>query len=343
MKAALYRSHGGPEVLEYAEVPDPVPGPGDVVVRVAAVGLNRLDLLQRQGPGMMPGFSLPHIAGMDVAGEIVATGAGVPASRVGERVVVNPAIACGRCDFCRRGMDHLCGEKAVVGGNRAGGYGALCVVPATHAHHVADHVDLVEAAAMPTVYSLAWHALFETGRLAIGETLMVHAAASGVTTAAVQLAKRAGARVIVTARTDEELDHARRHGADEFINTTEKDVVAAVMDLTRGRGVDMVFDHLGPALFSESVRSLRPKGRLVFCGTTTGATVQLLLPEVYRFGVALLGSESYGFEEFARMLEYCWDAGLTSMVDRVLPISEVATAHELMASDALRGKLVMTH
>ena len=190
MKAALYRSHGGPEVLEYAEVPDPVPGPGDVVVRVAAVGLNRLDLLQRQGPGMMPGFSLPHIAGMDVAGEIVATGAGVPASRVGERVVVNPAIACGRCDFCRRGMDHLCGEKAVVGGNRAGGYGALCVVPATHAHHVADHVDLVEAAAMPTVYSLAWHALFETGRLARAEPLVVPPAATGGATAAVRLAAR---------------------------------------------------------------------------------------------------------------------------------------------------------
>jgi NADPH:quinone reductase-like Zn-dependent oxidoreductase len=343
VRAAIYHEHGGPEVLRYEDVADPSPGDGEVVVGVAVTGLNRLDLLQRQGPGMMPGYSLPHIAGMDVAGEVVDVGPGVPRSRVGERVVINPAIACGVCDFCRRGMDHLCGAKSIVGGNRPGGYGALCVVPATHIHRVADHVELVEAASLPTVFSLAWHALFETGRLAIGETLMVHAAASGVTTAAVQLAKRAGARVVVTARTDEELDHARRYGADEFINTTDHDVVAAVRELTRGRGVDMVFDHLGPALFSASIRSLRPKGRLVFCGTTTGATVELLLPEVYRFGVALLGSESYGYDEFGRMLEYCWDAGLTSIVDRVLPISEVAQAHRLMAGDALRGKLVMTH
>lgn len=343
MRAAIYHEHGGPEVLGYDEVADPAPGAGEVVVRVAATGLNRLDLLQRQGPAMMPKFSLPHIAGMDVAGEIVAAGPGVPASRVGERVVVNPAIACGTCDFCRRGMDHLCGAKSVVGGNRPGGYGELCVVPATHVHRVADHVDLVEAASLPTVFSLAWHALFETGRLAIGETLMVHAAASGVTTAAVQLAKRAGARVVVTARTDDELDHARRYGADDFVNTSDHDVVEAVMELTAGRGVDMVFDHLGPALFSASIRSLRPKGRLVFCGTTTGATVQLLLPEVYRFGVALLGSESYGFEEFGRMLDYCWGADLTSIVDRVLPISQAAQAHRLMEDNALRGKLVMTH
>lgn len=343
MKAALYREHGGPEVLTFDEVEDPTPGEGDVLLRVAATGLNRMDLLQRQGPGMMPGYSLPHIAGMDVAGEIAAVGAGVPTSRVGERVVVNPAIACGRCDFCRRAMDHLCTAKSIVGGNRPGGYAALCVVPATHAHPVADHIDLVEAASLPTVFSLAWHALFETGRLGIGETLMVHAAASGVTMAAVQLAKRAGARVVVTARTEDELDVGRRNGADEVINTTENDLVEVVMDLTRGNGVDMVFDHLGPALFSESIRSLRPKGRLVFCGTTTGAQVQLLLPEVYRFGVALLGSESYGYEEFGRMLDYCWDADLTSIVDRVLPISDAAEAHRLMAADALRGKLVLTH
>ena len=343
MKAALYRTHGGPEVLEYADLPDPVPGPGDVVVKVAAVGLNRMDLLQRQGPAMMPGFTLPHVAGMDLAGEIVAVGDGVAASRVGERVVVNPSIACGTCDYCRRGMDHLCGAKAVVGASRDGGYGSLCVVPSTHVHVVADHIDLVEAASMPTVYSLAWHALFETGRLAIGETLLIHAAASGVTTAAVQLAKRAGAQVIVTARTDDELDHARAHGADEFINTTEVDVPGAVKDLTNGRGADMVFDHLGPALFTESIRSLRPKGRLVFCGTTTGSSVEIVLPEVYRFGLSLLGSESYGYEEFGRMLEFCWAGELRSIVDRVLPITEIAKAHELMDAGELRGKLVLTH
>lgn len=343
MKAELYRTHGGPEVLEYAEVDDPVPGADDVVIEVAAVGLNRMDLLQREGPGFMPGFALPHIAGMDVTGVIAAVGANVPAARVGERVVVNPAIACGHCEFCRRGTDQFCVAQQVVGASRAGGYGALCVVPSTHALVVPDQVDLVEAAAVPTVYSLAWHALFVTGRLAIGETLLVHAAASGVTTAAVQLAKQAGARVIVTSRLDEEREHAMTHGADAFVNTTTTDLMSAVRELTDGRGVDMVFDHLGPALFGESIKSLRPLGRLVFCGTTTGAVVHLLLPDVYRNGIALLGVDGYTFDEFGRMLDFCWAAGLDPIIDRVLPITEAPRAHELMAAGVLRGKLVMTH
>ena len=343
MKAALYRSHGGPEVLEYADIADPTPGPDDVVVEVAAVGLNRMDLLQRQGPGFMPGFELPHVAGMDVAGVIAAVGSQVPRSRIGERVVVNPAIACGACEHCRRGTDQFCATQQVVGASRAGGYGALCVVPSSHALVVPDHVDLVEAAAVPTVYSLAWHALFVTGRLSVGETLLVHAAASGVTTAAVHLAKRAGARVIVTSRVDAERAHAQAHGADGFVNTTDTDLVAAVRDLTGGRGADMVFDHLGPALFGQSIRSLRPLGRLAFCGTTTGASVDVFLPDAYRNGIALLGVDGYSAEEFGRMLEFCWSAGLPSMIDRVLPITEVRQAHELMEAAALQGKLVMTH
>lgn len=343
MKAALYRTHGGPEVLEYADVDDPAPEAGEVVVAVKAVGLNRMDLLQREGPGFMPGFALPHIAGMDVAGEIVAVGSGVSSVRIGERVVVNPALSCGVCDQCRRGLDQFCPAQQVVGASRAGGYGALCAVPSTHAITLPDRIGFVEAATVPTVYSLAWHALFVTGRLTIGETLLVHAAGSGVTTAAVHLAKAAGARVIVTSRFGAERDHALAHGADAFIDTGEHDVPSAVRDLTAGNGVDMVFDHLGPALFGASIRSLRPLGRLVFCGTTTGATVDLLLPEVYRSGIALLGVDGYTFEEFGRMLQACWQGGFPSMVDRVLPIAQVQQAHELMSAAALRGKLVMTH
>ena len=163
MKAALYRTHGGPEVLEYADLPDPVPGPGDVVVKVAAVGLNRMDLLQRQGPAMMPGFTLPHVAGMDLAGEIVAVGDGVAASRVGERVVVTRRSPAGPATTAGAGWTTSAVRRRSSGANRDGGYGALRACRRRHVHVVADHIDLVEAASMPTVYSLAWHALFETG------------------------------------------------------------------------------------------------------------------------------------------------------------------------------------
>lgn len=343
MRAAVYRTHGGPDVLEFAEVPDPAVEPGQVVVRTVAVGLNRLDLLQRSGPALLPHFTLPHVAGMDFAGVIEAVGPGVDAARVGERVVIDPSVSCGICSFCRRGLDQLCPAKIVIGGSIAGGYGELVAVPASHALPVPDHVDLVEAASIPTVFSRAWQSLFVSGRLAIGETLLVHAAASGVTIAAVLLAKRAGAQVIVTARTDAELEYALGHGADAGINTTEDDVTEAVLDLTGGQGADMVFDHLGPALFDASIRALRPSGRLVFCGTTTGATVQLHLPTVYHRDITLIGSASYSTADFAQMLRYYWTAGLPSIIDRRLPITEVAAAHELMATDQLRGKLVMLH
>jgi NADPH:quinone reductase-like Zn-dependent oxidoreductase len=251
VKAALYRTHGGPEVLEFAEVPDPVAGPGELVVRTAAVGLNRLDLLQRSGPAMLPHFQLPHIAGMDFAGTVEAVGPGVDPGRVGTRVVVNPSISCGSCALCARGADHLCAAKTVIGGSINGGYGELVAVPATHALPVPEHIDLVEAAALPTVYSRAWQSLFVSGRLAIGETLLVHAAASGVTIASVQLAKRAGARVIVTARTDAELEFARGHGADVVTMDAARQVVLDGSILVRGGRVAAI----GPA---EQLRAAHP-------------------------------------------------------------------------------------
>ncbi|WP_055478519.1 zinc-binding dehydrogenase [Sphaerimonospora mesophila] len=343
MKAVVQKALGGVEVLEHSDIADPVPEAGEVLVQVDAVALNRLDVLQRQGATAMAGFALPHIPGMDVAGVVVDVGPGVDRARIGQRIVVNPAIPCGHCRFCRRGDDGLCEAKAVVGGNRPGGYGALCAVPATHAHPVPGHVDLAEAAAMPTVYSLAWYALFTTGGLTVGETLLVHAAASGVTTAAIQLATRAGARVIVTGRSEDELEHGLRFGAHATIDTGDQDLVAAVRDLTGGVGADMVLDHLGPALFDESIQALRPRGRLVFCGTTTGNSTELRLAPAYRRGIRLLGSESYGSADFAAMLRFCWSAGLRSIVDRQMSITDAPRAHQLMEDGALRGKLILRH
>lgn len=323
---------------------DPRPKATDVVVQVAAVGLNRLDLLQRSGPGLLPGFSLPHIAGMDVTGEVVAAGADAPATLVGARVVVNPSLSCGVCPACRVGDDAMCRAKTVVGGSVDGGYGQLCAVPATHVRLVPDHVDLIAAASAPAVFSRAWQSLFVTGKLSIGETVLIHAAASGVTTAGVQLAHAAGARVIVTARTDPELEWARGFGAEFGINTTSTpDVAAAVLDLTHGRGVDLVFDHLGPALFEASIRCLRPRGRLVFCGVTTGEDAAIHLPSVYHRGISLLGSESYSEKDFDMMLAACWAADLDAMIDQTLPIREAAKAQTLMGNDELRGKLVLVH
>jgi NADPH:quinone reductase-like Zn-dependent oxidoreductase len=341
VKAVRYTEHGDESVLRYSDVTDPEPGPADVLVAIAAASVNRLDLIQRAGPGLLPGYALPHIPGMDIAGTIVAVGADVDDARVGERVVLNPAIACGRCLWCERGGDDLCTSMMVVGASGDGGYAERCVVPATHALEIPDSVDFAEAATWPTAYSTAWHALFASGELRLGETVVIHGASSGVSSAAIQLAARAGATVIATARGEEKLDWAAKLGAHLTINSQRADIATAVREATDGRGADLVIDHVGPALFDASLRSLRPRGRLVFFGTTTGARVEMSLPSVYRTGLRLIGSENYSGAEYAAMIAHLSSASLPSIIDRELPLDAAGEAHRLLARGEVLGKLVL--
>jgi NADPH:quinone reductase-like Zn-dependent oxidoreductase len=341
VRAALHRAHGGLDVLEVTEVPDPAVGPGDVLIAVKATALNRLDVLQRQGPALLPGFTLPHIAGMDVAGEVVEVGDEVTSLRPGDRVVVNPALHCGECDVCHAGDDGYCPDTRVVGGNHPGGYAELCAVPASHAYRLPEGVDFAEAATIPTIYSTAWHGLLVTGDLRLGETVLVHAAGSGVSTAAIQLAKRAGATVIATAGSEEKLEVARKLGADVTLVNRDPGWVQAVKDATGGRGADLVFDHVGPALFQQSILALRPRGRLVFCGTTTGVEATFNLPYAYHFGMRILGADPYSYAEFAEMLEHYWKGGYEPVIDTELPLDQVAEAQRRLESGAAIGKVIL--
>ena len=341
MKAAIHHSFGGPDVLEVVEVADPIVGSADALVGVKATSLNRLDVLQRKGPGLLPGFSLPHIAGMDVAGEVVAVGADVAAVSVGDRVVANPALHCGRCAWCRAGDDGFCPDVMVVGGSRAGGYAELCAVPATHLYRIPASVTYEEAATVPTAYSTAWHALVVTAKLRVGEWVMIHAAASGVSVAAIQLAKKIGAYVIATAGSAAKCDLALRLGADAVVNNRSGDIVGAAMQATAGRGVDVVFDHVGPALFQASLFAMRPRGRLVFCGTTTGSEATFLLAHAYHFGMQLLGVDPYRYVEFAEILAYYWTAGFVPVIDSTYSLAEVAEAQRRLEAGDIVGKVLV--
>jgi NADPH:quinone reductase-like Zn-dependent oxidoreductase len=230
----------------------------------------------------------------------------------------------------------------VIGAHRAGGYAELVAVPATHVHRVPDHVDDLAAATLPTVFSTAWTGLFTTGGLRLGETVLVHAAGSGVSTAAIQLAKHAGATVIATAGSEPKLEVAKRLGADVVVNNRTDDVLAAVRAAT-AEGVDMVFDHVGPALFELSLQALRPRGRLVFCGVTSGPRVTFDLPAVYQRGLRLLGAHSYSYPEFTHMLEHCWRAGFEAVIDSVYPLEQVAAAQERLATGDTIGKVLLEH
>lgn len=341
MKAALHRAHGGLDVLEVTDVADPEVGVADVLIAVKATALNRLDVLQREGPALIPGFSLPHIAGMDIAGEVVGLGSDVTTLVVGDRVVVNPALHCGECALCRSGDDGYCPDTRVVGGNHPGGFAELVAVPASHAYRIPDGFDYGEAATVPTIYSTAWHALFTTGDLRLGETVLIHAAASGVSTAAIQMAKRAGATVIATASSEAKLDVARKLGADVGVVNRSDSWVDEVRAATGGRGVDMVFDHVGPALFQGSLFTLRPRGRLVFCGTTTGVQATFNLPHAYHFGMKLLGADPYSYAEFARMLEHYWTGGYEPVVDSEWSLAEITDAQRKLESGDVVGKVLI--
>lgn len=347
MKAVVQQGFGGLDVLRHEEVPDPVVGPGDVLVRVAAAGLNRLDVLQRVGPPMLPGFALPHIAGMDVAGTVeavgsaaVKTGGGTP-PQIGDRVLVNPALECGSCARCLAGDDGLCTMMRVVGATVPGGYAELCAVPADHVYPLPGHATFEEAATIPTIYSTAWHALVTVGRLSLGETLLVHGAGSGVTVAAVQLAKRCGATVIASGRSEEKLALATRLGADAVIDLTRGTLAEEVRELTGGRGVDVALDHVGPALFQETLFCLRPRGRLLFVGTTTGTRATFDLPYAYHFGITLVGVDPYRAEEFGRMLDFYWRNGFEPVIDSRFSLADAAGAQDRMERGLSTGKILL--
>ncbi|HEV8298540.1 MAG TPA: zinc-binding dehydrogenase [Acidimicrobiales bacterium] len=342
MKAVLYRRVGGPEVLEYTDVPDPEPGPKDVVVDVAVTALNHLDVVQRNGWYAMPGFTLPHIAGMDVAGVVSSIGTEVDGVSVGDRVVVDPSLVDVPVGSKLAGGGGRHGELYVIGATVDGGYAQRCLAPVSHVHRVPADVTLEDAATFPTCFLTAWHALFEVGRLRAGETVLIHAAGSGVSVAAIQLAKLHGAVIIATAGTEEKCRRALELGADHACNNRTADITAFAREVTEGRGVEMVFDHVGPALFEASFYALAIGGRFVTCGNTTGD--QLTIPSIghmYHMGIRLLGSDPYRYGEFAEAWDAFCAAGLTGIIDSEYPLADAAAAQQRMLESAFFGKILL--
>ncbi len=346
MKAMLYRASGGPEVLEYTDVDDPVPGDGDVVVAVAATALNRLDVLQRNGWYHMPGFAYPHIAGMDIAGVVSEVGAAVSEWRPGDRVVVDPSMAGVADNSKLAGMGDLYGELGILGATLDGGYATRCLAPASHCYRVPDHVSLEQAATFPTVWLTAGHALFATGGLSAGETVMIHAAGSGVSVAGIQLAKHVGATVLATAGTDAKCEQASAIGADQVLNNRTGDVTAWAMEATGGRGVDMVFDHVGTALFTQSLFSLAIGGRLVNCGNASGDTAAIgSLGHLFHNGLRIMGSDPYRPDEMGPLWDtFCAGVGsgeFSAVIDSEFPLAEAAAAQQKMLDSDFFGKILL--
>ena len=340
MKAIVFEKHGGPEVLKYTDVPEPQPGARDVLVRVRACALNHLDLWVRGGLPGVP-IPLPHIPGSDIAGEVAKVGEEVKRVTVGERVLLAPGVSCGCCAACLAGQDNKCREFSNLGYIHDGGCAEFVKCPQVNCFACPERLSFEEAAAVPLVFQTAWHMLVGRARLKPGEQVLVLGAGSGVGSAAIQIAKFFGCRVIATAGSEDKLAKAKQLGADETIHHHEEKIRDAVRKLTSKRGVDVVFEHVGTAVWDDCVASLAPGGRLVTCGATTGYDAKIDLRFLFVRQLSILGSYMGTKDEFAAVLKLVNDGRLKPVVDKIFPLQECSAAHEYLEAGAQFGKVVL--
>ncbi len=340
MKAVVFRTHGGAEVLEIADVPEPKVGARDVLVRVNAVALNHLDIWVRKGwPGLK--LALPHTLGSDVSGVVERVGPEVTDLAAGAEVVVNPGLSCGHCEKCLLGEDNLCRSYRIIGEHVSGGYAQFVSVPRQNVLPKPKALSFAEAACLPLTFLTSWTMLVRRAQLRAGETILVHAAGSGVGSAAVQIAKLLGAKVIATASSAEKLAKARELGADHLINYQENDFLEEVKRITQRRMVDVVFEHVGASTFEKSVACLPYGGRLVTCGATTGHEVSLDLRVLFYKRISLLGSTMGSKGDLFRILQLVDEGRFRPVLDRTLPLDQAAVAHGLLESRQQFGNVVL--
>ncbi|MDQ7843140.1 MAG: alcohol dehydrogenase catalytic domain-containing protein [Armatimonadota bacterium] len=346
MKAVVIREHGGLDTLRLDEVPTPRPGPGEVLLRVRAVALNNMDVWARSGPpGGRPIFpwgrwKLPMITGGDVAGVVEEVGTGVTEVAPGDRVVVNPILSCGRCAFCLAGEQSMCPEYRIFGEHRPGGMAEYTVVPAANALRIPDGVTFEAAAAAPACYTTAWRGLITAGRLQAGEELLVVGASGGVGTAALTIGRFAGARVFALVGNAEKAAKAERLGATPINRSEHPKFSERVRELT-GTGVHMVSDPVGAATWPESIRSLRPGGRMVICGASGGERPDFDIRELYQRHRRILGAPMGNVTDFLTVMGLIFRGAITPVIHTVLPLAEVREAHRIFESREHFGKIVL--
>ncbi len=340
MKALYFERHGGTDELHHGELPRPEVGPGQVLVEIEAAALNHLDLWVLGGlPGLKTEF--PHVPGADGTGTIRELGAGVDRVKPGDRVVLDPGISCGSCEFCRKGENSLCGDFHLLGEHFNGTFAQYATVPVENIHPVPPHLGFEEAAAFPLVFCTAWRMLFPRGRLQPGETVLIHGIGGGVSTAALQLVVAAGAEAVVTSHSSSKLEKAAQLGASCLIDYSKRNVVSEVKAFTKGRGVDLVVESVGEATWESSLTSLRQGGRLVTCGATTGPIGRTSIPLLFWKQFEIIGSTMAGRGDFQDMLRFVTKAGLRPVLDKSFSLQEAGQAYGRMREAEQFGKIVL--
>jgi NADPH:quinone reductase-like Zn-dependent oxidoreductase len=339
MKAIFYDEHGSTDVLQYGEFDDPEIGPEEVLVDIKAGGLNHLDVWTRRG--MPSPEELPHIPGSDGAGVVSEVGERVTRFEAGDRVVVDPGLYCGECEFCRKGEQSLCVDYKMIGEHVRGVHSELAAVPEDNLTTLPEGTDFVTAAAAPLVFQTAWRMLMTRVEIDQSDSVLVLGASGGVGHAAVQIAANEGCEVFATASSEEKLELASDCGADHLINYEEEDFAEAIKELTDGRGVDVVVDHIGEATWDNSLSAAAHGGSVVTCGATSGVSPETNIPKVFWKQLDILGSTMGTPGEMDDVLAKVFDGTFEPYVREVLPMSEIVRAHEMLESREGFGSVVV--
>ena len=343
MRALIFNRHGGPEVLEHAEIDIPKLSPTDMLVKVKACALNHLDIFVREG---LPGshLSFPHISGGDISGTIAAIGSQVNGLKKGDRVLVDPRITCGKCYYCNIGETNRCKgkEHGNLGEEYWGGLAEYVVAPAKNAILMPDHASFEESAALPIAYATAWRMLVSRAKLQPGESVLIIGASGGLGTAGVQIANLMGAEVYAATSTEEKMQLAMERGAHHVINYVEEDFSRSIWGLTNKKGVDVVFEHVGKETWEGSIRSLANGGRIVTCGATTGHEAITDLRYLFSREESILGSRGWQRKDLEQLTSVVWRGELTPIIDRILPLENAIEGLSEMKNRNLTGKVIIT-
>ena len=340
MKAVLLKQHGNLEKLHVGEALKPSPGPGEVLIKMQFAALNHLDLWVVGGILGIE-IPMPHIPGADGAGEVVASGPGTKRFKNGDRVMLNACIWCGQCEFCLAGEQSLCIKLQLIGEHKSGTLAEFFVAPENSLEMIPQNIDFKKAAAFSLVFQTAWRMLMSQGGLRAGEDVLIHGIGGGVSVAALNIAKLAGARVFVTSSSSDKLERAKQLGADFLYNYQEQDVVREILDATRRRGVDLVLDNVGAATWLQSLKLARKGGRIVSCGATTGANPKTEMRLIFWKQLRIIGSTMSNAAEYRHLIRLLGQGSLSPVIDRTFPLEQAGDAFNRLSEARQFGKILI--
>ncbi len=340
MQAAWLNGHGGNEVVQIGTRERPVRAPGEILVRMKAATLNRVDLYMRDsGAGIT--HPLPLVMGVDGAGVVEEVGPEETRWQVGQRVVLQPIVSCGRCEFCERGDTPLCTSASYLGEHRHGTLAQFVSLPARNVFALPEGLDFAQGAALGVNHLTAWRMLFSKARVQPWETVLIFGIGGGVSLAALQLVKAIGARAIVTSRDAVKLERAREHGADEVVLGGGDEIARQVLKLTGGRGVDVVIENIGTAVWSAALKSLVRGGRLVTCGATSGDQPGADIRRLFIRQLQVIGSTAGSLTEFRDLLTFVAQHELKPVIDQLYPLADLHAALDHLDSSRQFGKVAV--